>query len=179
MPHGVGSGRKVDHSDTISPLKADIDEAFRYFWTVGETIKQLTSKHPYEVERNYNDSRREVREIMVGRIVIPIDRGPPHFNAILERSMTMSFPRATCNTDASIIPTRDIQVVTSSINQHRYSYGDKVIVENHEFDHISKQSGNLWMGPLTVERFEGNMYFLSTEDGHNFKIPVNQVYLRD
>ena len=35
------------------------------------------------------------------------------------------------------------------------------------------------MGPLTVEPFEGNMYFLSTEDGCNFKILVNQVDLRD
>ena len=34
-------------------------------------------------------------------------------------------------------------------------------------------------GPLTLEQFEGNMYFLSTEDGRNFKILVNQVFLRD
>ena len=54
-----------------------------------------------------------------------------------------------------------------------------MIVENCAFNHISRQSGNLWMGPLTVERFEGNMYFLTTADGRNFKIHVNQVYLRD
>ena len=35
------------------------------------------------------------------------------------------------------------------------------------------------MGPLTIERFEGNMYYLATEDGHLFEIPVNQVHLRD
>ena len=35
------------------------------------------------------------------------------------------------------------------------------------------------MGPLTVERFEGNMDFLSTEDGRNLKTLVNQFHLRD
>ena len=35
------------------------------------------------------------------------------------------------------------------------------------------------MGPLTVEQFEGKMYFLSTEDGRNFKTSVHQVHLRD
>ena len=69
--------------------------------------------------------------------------------------------------------------MSSSIDRRRYSYGDKVIVENRVFNHISRQSGNLWMGPLIVERFKGNMYFLSTRDGRNFKILVNQVYLRD
>ena len=64
----------------------------------------------------------------------------------------------------------------SFINQHRYTYGDKVIVENCAFNHISKRSGNLWMGPLTIERFEGNMYYLSTEYGRRFEIPVNQIY---
>ena len=54
-----------------------------------------------------------------------------------------------------------------------------MIVENRALNYVSRQSGDLWMGPLTVEQFEGKMYFLSTEDGHNFKISVNQVYLRD
>ena len=35
------------------------------------------------------------------------------------------------------------------------------------------------MGPLTVEQFEVDMYFISTEDGRNFKTPVNQAHLRD
>ena len=136
------------------------------------------STHPEEVENRPNHLRREIREILVGRIGLPIDRGPPRFNAIPEISRTMPFPHARGNIDASIIPTHDIPIVSSSINWRRYSYGDKVIVENHAFNHISRQSGSLWMGPLTVERFEGNMYFLSTEDGRNFKIHVNQVYLR-
>ena len=109
------------------------------------------STHPEEVEREPDIPRREVREILIGRIGIPIDGGPPRFNAIPERSRTMSFPRTRGDTDASIIPTQDIPVVSSSINQCRYSYGDKVIVKNHAFNHISIQSGNLWMGPLTVE----------------------------
>ena len=89
------------------------------------------------------------------------------------------FSRARGKFDASIMHTRYIPVISSSINRRRYSYGDKVIVENHAFNYISRQSGNLWMEPLTVERFEGNMYFLSTEDCHNFQNPVHQVHLRD
>ena len=116
---------------------------------------------------------------MIRRIGIPINGGRTHFNAILERSKTMLFPRTLGNIDASIIPTRDIQVVPSSINRRRYTYGDKVIVENCSFNHIYKQPRNIWMGPLTIERFEGNMYYLCTEDGRKFEIPVNQIYLRD
>ena len=82
----------------------------------------------------------------------------------------MPFPHTRGNFDASIIPTRNIPVISLSINRRRYSYGDKVIVENCAFNHISRQSGSLWMGPLIVERFEGNMYFLSTKDDRNFKV---------
>ena len=38
MPHGEGSSRQVDRSDTISPVGTNIDEVFRDFWTVGETV---------------------------------------------------------------------------------------------------------------------------------------------
>ena len=48
-----------------------------------------------------------------------------------------------------------------------------MIVENRAFNYVSRQSGDLWMGPLTVEQFEGKMYFLSTEDGRNFKTLVH------
>ena len=108
--------------------------------------------------------------MLVGRIALPIDEGPPRVNAIPERSRTMPLPRTRGNFDASIVPTCDIPVISSSINWCRYSYGDKVIVENHAFNYISRQSGDLWMGPLTVERFEGNMYFLFTEDGRNSRL---------
>ena len=145
MPHGEGSSKQVDHSDTVSPLETYIDEVFRDFWTVGGTVKEVISTHPKEVEREPNNPSREVREILVGRVVILVDRGPPHFNAMLERCRcrTMPFLRTRGNTDASIIPTRDIPVMSSSIRQHTCSYGDKVIVENHAFNHISRQSRNL------------------------------------
>ena len=41
MPHGEGSSKQVEHSNTISPLETDIDEVFQHFWTVGETIKEV------------------------------------------------------------------------------------------------------------------------------------------
>ena len=46
MPHGEGSSKQADHSNTISPLKADIDKVFHDFWTVRETIKQVVSTYP-------------------------------------------------------------------------------------------------------------------------------------
>ena len=76
----------------------------------------MISTHPKDVERDTNNPIREVREILVGIIYIPIDRGPPCFNAISERSRTMPFPHTRGNIDASIIPTHDIQVVPSYIN---------------------------------------------------------------
>ena len=118
---------------------------------MGGTVKQVISTHPKEVNNESYGSRGEVKEILIGRISLPIDGGPPRFSAIPERSRTMPFPRTRGNTDASIIPTRDIQVVPSSINRRRYTYGDKVIVENCAFNHISRRLKNLWMGPITVD----------------------------
>ena len=179
MPHGEGSSKLVDHSDTVSPIEANIGEVFRdfSFWTISEAVKEVVSTHPEEVESQPSHPRREIREILVERIALPIDRGPPLVNSIPERSRTMPLPRTRGNFDASIIPTRDIPVISSSVNRRRYSYGDKVIVENHAFNYISRQSGDLWMGPLTVERSKRNMYFLSTKDGLTLQTPVHQVHL--
>ena len=77
MPHGEGSSKQVDHSDTISPMEANIDEVFRDFWTVGETVKKIVSTHLEEVRSHPSHPRREIREILVGRIVLPIERVPP------------------------------------------------------------------------------------------------------
>ena len=115
IPHGEGSSKQVDNSDTISPIKANIDEVFRDFWIVGETVKKFVSTHLEEVRSHPSHPRREIREILVGRIVLPIERGPPRFNAIPKRSRTMLFPCAKGNLDASSTPTRDILVISSSI----------------------------------------------------------------
>ena len=50
MPHGEGSSKQVNHFDTISPIATDIDQVFRDFWTVGETVKEVVSTHPEEFE---------------------------------------------------------------------------------------------------------------------------------
>ena len=42
-----------------------------------------------------------------------------------------------------------------------------------------RRKKNLWMEPLTIEIFDGNVYYLSIEDGRKFEIPMNQIYLRD
>ena len=51
MPHGEGSSKQVDQSDTISTLEVDIDEVFREFWTVGETIKEVGQCPTYLEEK--------------------------------------------------------------------------------------------------------------------------------
>ena len=116
MPHGEGSSKQADHSDTISPIEANIDEVFRDLWTVGEMVKEVVSTHPEEVESQPSHPRWEIRDIFMGRIALPVDGGPPRFNAIPDRSRTIPFPHARGNSDASTIPTRDIPVVSSSIN---------------------------------------------------------------
>ena len=136
MPCGEGSNKQVTHSDTISPIATDINEVFQDFWTKREMVKEVVSTYPEEVESQSIHLRREIREILVGRISLPIDRGPPCFDAIPGRSRAMLFLRTRGNSNASVIPTQDNPVVSSSINRRRYSYGDKVIVENRAFNYI-------------------------------------------
>ena len=45
-------------------------------------MKEVVSAHLEEVERGSDIPRTEVRETLIGIIVIPIDGGPPCFNAI-------------------------------------------------------------------------------------------------
>ena len=49
-PHGEGSSKQVSHFDTISPIATDIDEVFRDFWIVGETVKEVVLTYPKEIE---------------------------------------------------------------------------------------------------------------------------------
>ena len=126
----------MDHYDTVSPIKVNIGEVFSDFWTMGEMVIEVVSTHPEAVESQPNHSRSEIRDILVGRIALPIDGGPPHVNVIPQRSRTMPLPRARGNLDASIIPAHDIPDISSYINRRRYSYGDKVIVENRAFNYL-------------------------------------------
>ena len=123
MPHGEGSSMLVEHSDTVSLIEANTGEVFRDFWTIGEMVKEVVSTHLEEVESQLGHSRREIREILVGRIALPIDGGPPCVNAIPGRSKEIPFPHTRGTFDASILPTRDIPAMSSYINWRRYSYG--------------------------------------------------------
>ena len=70
MPHGEGSSKQVDHSETISPIEANIDEVFRDFRAVGETVK-VVSTHPKEVRSHPSHPRREIREILGEELPFP------------------------------------------------------------------------------------------------------------
>ena len=111
MAHGEGSSKLVDHLDTVSPIEANIGEVFRDFWNIGETIKEVVPTHPEKVESQPSHPRREIREILVGRIALPIDGGPPRINVIPERSRTMPLPRVP---EAILMPPLYLLVVFQS-----------------------------------------------------------------
>ena len=56
------------------PLEEDRD-----FWTVGETVKHVMSPHDERTNASVQETRREIRDILLGRVAIPIDGGPPRW----------------------------------------------------------------------------------------------------
>ena len=60
-------------------------EELRDFWTVGEIVGHVMSPHEEGPSVGVQKTRREVREILVGRVAIPIDGGPPRFDAVPSR----------------------------------------------------------------------------------------------
>ena len=57
-------------------------EEVRDFWTVGEIFKHVVSPHSDASPQRVGE---ETREILVGSIAIPIDGGPPRFDAVPSR----------------------------------------------------------------------------------------------
>ena len=49
---------------------------------MGETVKHVVSPHDDNPSTSTQGIRKEIREILVGSIAIPIDGGPPRFDVV-------------------------------------------------------------------------------------------------
>ena len=61
---------------------------------------------------------------------------------------------------------QDIQVIPSIVKRMQFDHGDKVVLRNAYYFCISREYVDLWVGPFTVERIDGNFYYLSSANGH-------------
>ena len=106
---------------------------------MGEIHRHTITPQLRESHDVSNERRSEVSEVLIWIVYLPIDGGSPCFNATSqERDRNIPPPLFQGNVDASIFPTYNIQITPSSINQRRFTYGDKVIIENHDFNNISR-----------------------------------------
>ena len=80
VPTGEGSS----HSTVISHMPHPLEE-HRDFWTAREIVRHVMSPHKEGLSVSVQETRREVRQILVGRVIIPIDGGPPRFEAVPSR----------------------------------------------------------------------------------------------
>ena len=104
VPTGEGSSHNTVISHMLHPLEEDKD-----FWTVGETVKHVMSPYDERPSTSTQEIRREIREILVGSIAIPIDGGPPRFDAIpSRRSSGIVTPQPGNIVDVHPMPIRNI-----------------------------------------------------------------------
>ena len=156
------------------PLEED-----RNFSTVGETVKHVTSPHEERPNVSVWETRREIREILVGRVAIPIDGGPPRFDAVPpKRSSRIITPQPQNLVEVHPMPIRNIDVVLESVNRSRFPTGSQVLIPNHLLHIRSGQANDIWVAPFTVERCIADMCFLATGTGRQVLIPINQRDLR-
>ena len=104
------------------PLEED-----RNFSTVGETVKHVTSPHEERPNVSVQETRREIREILVGRVVIPIDGDPPKFDAVpSKRSSRIITPQPRNLAEVHPMPIHSIEVVPASVDRSRFTTESQV-----------------------------------------------------
>ena len=109
------------------PLEEDRD-----FWTVKEIVKHVISPHDERTNASIQETRRRVREILVGRVVISIDGGPPRFDVVPSRMSSSIFtPQLQNLVDVHPMPMHTIEVVPESVNRNRFPTGSQVLIPNH------------------------------------------------
>ena len=124
-------------------------------------------------------TRREIREILVGSVAIPIYGGPPRFDAIPpRRSSRIITPQPRSLVDIHPMPICNIEVVPESVNRNRFPTESQVLIQNHLLHFQSGQANDIWFGPFSVERCVGDICFLVTSTGRQILLPVNQRDLR-
>ena len=137
------------------------------------------SPHDERTNASIQETRREIREILVGRVAIHIDGGLPIFDAVPSRRSSRIFtPQPRNLVDVHPMPMRNIEVVPESVNRNRFPTGSQVLIPNHLLYIRSRQADDLWVGPFFVERCIGDMCFLVTGTGRQILLPINQRDLR-
>ena len=102
----VPTGEVSSHNTVISHIPHPLEE-HRGFWTVGEIVR-----HEEGPNVSVQETRREVREILVGMAVIPIDGGPPRFDKVpSRRSSRIITPQPRNLAEVHPMPIRNIEVV--------------------------------------------------------------------
>ena len=138
------------------------------------------SPHDERTNASIQETRGEIREILVGRVAIPIDGGPPSFDAIpSRRSSRMFTPQPRNLVDVHPMPMHNIEVVPESMNRNRFPMGIRVLIPNHLLHIRSGKASALWVGPFSVELCIGDMFFLVTSTRRQILLPINQRELRD
>ena len=110
--------------------------------------------------------REEIRESLAGSIAIPIDGGPLRFDVVPPRRISKIItPQLQNIVDVHPMPIRNIEVVPESVNRNRFPTGSQVLIQNHLLHFRSGQANDLWVGPFSIERCMGDIYFLVTSTG--------------
>jgi hypothetical protein len=175
----VPSGEGSSHNTVISREPPPLEE-HRDFLTVGEIVKRFVSPHREEPNEEIQETRREVREILVGTIAVSLDGGPPRTDAVSSRrNSRLVTPQPQNPAEIHPMPIRNIGVIPESVNRNRFLTGSQVIIPNHLLHIRSGQANDLWVGPFTVERCIDGMCFLTTGSGRRILYPVHQRDLRD
>ena len=124
--------------------------------------------------------RRDIRKILVGWVSIPINGGPPRFDAIpSRRSSKIVTPQSQNLIDVHPMPIHNIEVVPELVNRNRFPTRSQVLIPNHLLYIRSEQTNDIWVGLFTIERCIGDMCFLATGNGRQILLPINQRELRD
>ena len=119
VPTGEGSSHNTVISCMPHPLEEDRD-----LWTMGETVKLVVNPHDDKPITSTQGTRKEIREILVGSIAIPIDGGPPRFDAVpSRRSSRIITPQPRNLVDVHPMPIRNIEVDPESVNRNKFSMG--------------------------------------------------------
>ena len=90
------------------------------------------SPHEERSSTSTKEIKREIKEILVGSIVIPIDGGPPRFDAVPSRRSSRIVTLQPRNlVDVHPMPIHNIEVVPELVNRNRFPTGSQVLISNH------------------------------------------------
>ena len=90
------------------------------------------SPHKEDPSTSVQETRKEIRKILVGSIAIPIDGGPPRFEAVpSRRSSKIVTPQPQNLVDVHPMHIRNIEVFPELVNRNKFPIGSQVLIMNH------------------------------------------------